>query len=713
MARAIGIDLGTTFSAVGAINSLGKPEIILNSEGERLTPSVVYLGEDRVVVGKEAKELQALGDAHVASFFKRVMGDSHWVFPARDRLYTPVDLSALVLEKLKSDAEAALGEEVSHAVITVPAYFSDLQRRNTIEAGQQAGLTVLRIINEPTAAAIAYGMEKFAANATILVYDLGGGTFDVTLVQIEPEQITVLATDGNHELGGKDWDDAILRHAAAQFEAEFDLDPLSDPLAFSDLLVRAEQAKRALSAANQTTIMISYGGKAGRYVLDRQTFERQTANLMEMTIKLVEQVLEDAGLSWPDLGGVLCIGGSTRMPAVHRYISEKTGQPPLSGINVDEAVALGAAIQAEQDFSSHPEPGSVAASRAFSLGPVREIRDVMSHSLGMVAINEDRSRYINSILIPKNHPVPSEESRPYQFRTSARRANEMEVYITQGESERPLDCTILGKYCFRDIPHHAESGTAVLDIAYAYDQNGVVQVSARERHSGQDLEPVVEAVPDDLSWMDQPPEEARMVMEHLSLYIAIDLSGSMDGRPLAEAKKAAHKFVSQLDLAHTSVGLIAVADRVKTVLSLSQNARKISRAIDSLSIGMVGYGNSGQPFSEARKLLGNPEGLRFVLVLADGVWSKQSYAVQEACKCHDDGIEVVAIGFGSADKRFLRDIASSEEGALLTDLGSLMGSFDRVAQVLTERGGGVTPLEQAGPDSGKKRGLFSFFGKSS
>ncbi|MFH1862708.1 MAG: Hsp70 family protein, partial [bacterium] len=241
MRHAVGIDLGTTFSAIAMVNDFGKPELIKNAEGDTLTPSVIYLGAEEPIVGKEAKEMQALGDNLVASFFKRVMGNPNWIFCAGDRQFTPVDLSTLILKKLKSDAEKWLQATIDDAVITVPAYFSDPQRRNTIEAGSRAGFNVLRIINEPTAAAIAYGSRQFTEASQIMIYDLGGGTFDITVASVSPDNIEVIATDGNHELGGKDWDDAILQYIAVKFEEEHGENPLTDSVCCNDMLVQAEE----------------------------------------------------------------------------------------------------------------------------------------------------------------------------------------------------------------------------------------------------------------------------------------------------------------------------------------------------------------------------------------------------------------------------------------------------------------------------------------
>jgi molecular chaperone DnaK len=707
MGLSVGIDLGTTFSSLAIINESGKPEIIKNSEGEYITPSVIYFSADNLIVGKEAKEYQAFGEGNVASFFKRAMGDPNWIFFAQDHNYTPTDLSSLVIKKLKNDAESLLNEEITHAVITVPAYFSDLQRRNTIEAGEKANLKVMRIINEPTAAAISYGVESFDDGSLILVYDLGGGTFDVSLVRISKNSIEVIVTDGNHELGGKDWDDVILRFLSSEFELEHGIDPLLDDQLLNDLLVRAESAKRTLSSSPSATILLIHEGKTNRIVITRQQFEQLTTHLMETTINLLNQVITNAKIDISNLTGILCVGGSTRMPMVRRYLEERIGKPLLTRINVDEAVALGAAIQANIDMQNQLNLSLLHEKKSnFNLTSAKEIKDITSHSLGMVAINEDRSKYINSIIIPKNNFVPSYEIHPYQFLTTSQKNNEMEVYITQGESERPLDCTILGRYRFIDIPHIKGNQKAIIDITYAYDTNGIVQITAAERNSKQKLNYVIEKVEDDLSWMDEPPPIQEVIYDHVFLYIAIDLSGSMSGEPLIEAQKAAKQFISKIDITHTSVGIIAVADKIKVIQTACQNTKKLFRAINSLNIGQVGIGNSGEPFTEANKILRNQKGHKFILVLADGVWAHQSKAIKKAKECHESDIEVIAIGFGSADYKFLKAIASSEEGALFTDLSNLVKSFDRVAQVITEQVNLTTYSES---HNTKKQSFLKYF----
>ncbi len=346
MATFVGIDLGTTNSAVAHRNAYGRPEVIANREGQNITPSVVYFGTDPPAVGQEAKEWARLGNEEIASFFKPHMGNPQFQLRFHGKSYSATGLSTLVLRRLKEDAEARLGEDVDRAVITVPAYFADPQRKATIEAGTAAGFQVMRIINEPTAAALAYGLQKTGVEETVLIYDLGGGTFDVTVARITPAEIVVLSTAGDHDLGGKNWDDRIATFLAERFAAETGFDPLDDPSALNEVLVRSEQAKWTLSERASARITLQLGTERRTFELGRSEFEAMTFPLMERTRRLTEEALGEAGLDWPRLDGILLVGGSTRMPMVRSYVSQMSGKPPRAGVNVDEVVALGAAIQA-------------------------------------------------------------------------------------------------------------------------------------------------------------------------------------------------------------------------------------------------------------------------------------------------------------------------------------------------------------------------------
>jgi molecular chaperone DnaK len=514
MATFVGIDLGTTNSAVAHRNAYGRPEVIANREGQNITPSVVYFGTEPPAVGQEAKEWARLGNDEIASFFKPHMGNPQFQLRFGERAYSATDLSAIVLRRLKEDAEARLGEAVDRAVITVPAYFADPQRKATIKAGEAAGFRVMRIINEPTAAALAYGLQKAGVEETVLIYDLGGGTFDVTVARITPAEIVVLSTAGDHDLGGKNWDDRIATFLSERFAAETGFDPLDDPSALNEVLVRSEQAKWTLSERASARITLQLGTERRTFDLGRPEFEAMTYPLMERTRRLTEEALGEAGLTWPKLDGVLLVGGSTRMPMVRSYVSQMSGKPPRAGVNVDEVVALGAAIQAALEvgeaigdavprFTLGASRGTAEATTATAALPARRVTDVMSHSLGTVAVSPDGSAYVNDLVIRRNVPIPATDSRAYLHATHGGANDRLEVYVTQGESTAPTDCTILGKYVFQGIePTGAE---VAVDVGLSYDSNGVVQVRAIQRDTGRELPMTVEPVPDDLSWGGRPP----------------------------------------------------------------------------------------------------------------------------------------------------------------------------------------------------------------
>jgi len=689
---AIGIDLGTTFSAVAYVDETGKPAVLKSSEGNSVTPSVIAFTDDGYVFGEEAKRLQALGEANIASFFKRQIGNRDFYWEFNGKKYDATDLSSLLLGKLKADAEAELGCSVSKAVITVPAYFDNSQRNATVEAGKQAGLEVLRIINEPTAAAITYGFNQvgksdFTGEKTVMVYDLGGGTFDVTLLKITPEMIDVIATDGNHQLGGKDWDARIMSSAALQFKEEYGIDPLSDIETSNDIAVRSEEVKKTLSARTTATIHFVCNGNKGKYTFSRMQFEEATADLLEQTRTLCGQVLLEAKMQWQDIDGVLLVGGSTRMPQVVDAVREMSGKEPLTNVNVDEAVATGAAIQAAIDTAAGHPSELLLETKQKKIARLT-IQDVTSHSLGMIAENENRTAYINAIILRHNSKIPSSDVRPLQFKTTENKNDmELEVYLLQGESEHPCDCSILGRYVFSGITHEPK-GMAVLEITYNYDKNGIVNVSGKQKTTGRALKMRTEPIPADMSWINGSPRNQHRgtIGEHITVIVAVDCSYSMNGVPMEKAREAAKQFLHKVELSHFSVSVMAVADRIELMCPPTQNAKQIEEAIDSLDCEgfTVGFGNGAQPFTEAKQIFDKIDGAKFIIVLTDGVWEEQDTAIKEAKTCHAAGIGVAALGFGAANQEFLREIASCDENAMFTDLSRIGDSFSTIAQVLTQ-----------------------------
>ena len=716
----IGIDLGTTYSAVATVTGRGQPVVVKNSDGESTTPSVVYFPPSGTpIVGSEAKEFQEVGENEVASFFKREMGDPDFSQTFHGRKYSPTELSSLVLKKLKADAEEELGQRIDAAVITVPAYFNNAQRNATIEAARLAGLKVLRIINEPTAAAIAFGLSsKTKAGTTTMVYDLGGGTFDVSIVKSSDDEIAVLATDGDHKLGGKDWDDRIAGYLAGQFRDEFGADPFEDQESFNDLMIKCEKAKRELSVRDCTKVTIVHNGERGTYTLTRAQFAELTRDLLERTHGIAQAVLDSVeGLTWEKLDGVLLVGGSTRMPMVAEFVEQVTGRPPLRGINVDEAVALGAALQAAADLKIEDDLSLEASyGEGFSLPA---IRDVTCHSLGMVAENQDRSKYLNSIIIKKNSQIPAENACGYSIRVSANRdANKLEVYMLQGEVEAPIECTVLGKYVCTGVTP-TKTGRAQVRVHYAYNKNGTVDVRAEQLNAESgiaELDLTIEPVPEDMSWLGRSPIENDPPASQTgpsALVIAVDASGSMSGAPMNEAKKAALSMVNKLDLSRFHVGILAFSDKMAILTECTGHKGDIRGAINELNVGL-GYGNDACPFEKAMRMMDGECGAKFIVLLTDGCWNYPQKAIAQAKKVKDEGAEIIAIGFGTADHNFLKMVATCDENALMTDVSKLVDSFSKIAQVLSsdETPQTASLIMPDGADvkpKGRGRGFFGRF----
>jgi molecular chaperone DnaK len=673
MASVVGIDLGTTYSAIAHVDRTGRPVILANDHNERITPSVVCFRGRQVIVGTEAKDLLATGTLPGAAFFKRRMGNPDYALRVGDQSHGAIDLSALVLAKLKQDAEARLGQSIAGAVITVPAYFRDPERRATIAAGEKAGLRVLQTINEPTAAAVAYGFGRDSTTGRLLVYDLGGGTFDVTLLELEAGRIQVVGSDGDHELGGKDWDERIMGWVGEQVELEHGWKLDED--AQLEALVRAtvEHAKHRLSQQERVTIAFRHQGRDSRFDFDCALFETLTKDLLDRTLDLTRTALRQAGWEPASVRGVLPVGGSTRMPMVLAALAKEFGKAPLTGVNADEAVALGAAIVA------HDAQATAQAQRLVA------VTDVTTHSLGMIAVNADGSAYVNSIILPKNRALPCAETRPYQLQTQPGSDGKLEVYVTQGESETPTDVAYLGRYVVSGIPR-MPSGPTVLDVTYRYDVSGVVGVGCQLRVSGTPLTVTVDALPEDVPERFTRPPTRTAARAKVTAYLAFDVSGSMTGAPLQAAKAAALGFLRNIDLAHATLGVLAFSDRVAVKLRASQNAAAIQAAIDAMQCGETGFGNQTDPFVELEQLLSAKDDVRFAVVLADGVWDQQALAITRAQVCHARAIQIVAIGFGSADAQFLRAIASSDEAALFTSMGELEATFSTIAQVITAGG---------------------------
>lgn len=456
MSKTIGIDLGTTNSCV-CVYEGGEAKVIVNAEGERTTPSVVAFKDGEINVGGIAKR-QSVVNPDTVSSVKRLMGTKKKV-KANGKEYTPEEISAMILGDLKKTAEAYLGETVTKAVITVPAYFNDSQRQATKNAGKIAGLEVERIINEPTAAALAYGLDKQDETQTVLVYDLGGGTFDVSILELGDGVFEVKSTSGNNKLGGDDFDERIIEFIVKDIKKEHNIDLSDDKMAMQRIKEEAEKAKKSLSSATTTTISLPFIAQGVSYesTLTRAKFEELVDDLVESTLEPVRKALKDAKLKASDIDKVLLVGGSTRIPKVQEIVKKELGKEPSKGVNPDEVVAMGAAIQ-----------GGVLT------GDVADIvlLDVTPLSLGLETLGG-----VCTILIPRNTTIPTSKSQV--FSTAADNQPAVDIHILQGERSMAADNKTLGRFQLSNIPP-APRGVPQIEVTFDIDANGIVNVKAKD-----------------------------------------------------------------------------------------------------------------------------------------------------------------------------------------------------------------------------------------
>ena len=466
MGKAVGIDLGTTNSVVAVLEG-GEPTVIANAEGNRTTPSIVAFKSEEVLVGELAKRQAITNPDNTVRSIKRHIG-TNWKENFEGKDYTPQEISARILQKLKRDAESYLGDDVTDAVITVPAYFNDAERQATKEAGQIAGLNVLRIINEPTAASLSYGLEN-NEDQNILVFDLGGGTFDVSILEISEGVFEVKSTSGDSKLGGDDWDQRVMDWLIEKFKSSTGIDLSNDKMAIQRVQEGAEKAKIELSSTSETEINLPFitANDAGpQHLLEklsRSEFEKITADLVERTKEPVENALSDAGMKFSDIDHVILVGGSTRMPSVQQLVKSLTGKDPHKGVNPDEVVASGAAIQA---------------------GVLKgDVKDVLLLDVTPLTLGVETKGGIMTKMIERNTTIPTKRSEV--FSTAENNQTQVEIHILQGEREMASGNKSLGRFTLTDIPA-AMAGTPQIEVTFDIDANGIVNVNAKDLGTGKE-----------------------------------------------------------------------------------------------------------------------------------------------------------------------------------------------------------------------------------
>ena len=582
MSKVIGIDLGTTNSVVSVIEG-GEPTVITNPEGSRITPSVVGFTKDgQRLVGQLAKRQAVSNPDRTISSIKRHMGESYKVsIDGKD--YTPPEISAMVLQKLKADAEAYLGETVKQAVITVPAYFNDSQRQATKDTGTIAGLEVLRIINEPTAAALAYGLDK-DNDETILVFDLGGGTFDVSILELDEHTFEVKATSGDTHLGGDDFDKKVMDWMVAEFKRDNGIDLSKDKMSAQRLIEAAEKAKIELSSMTSTNINLPFitadasGPKHLDLTLTRAKFDDLTRDLVERTMEPTRNAMKDAGLTGKDIDKIILVGGSSRIPAVQNAIREILGKEPSKGINPDECVSIGAAIQ-----------GGVLAGE-FGKGNEILLLDVTPLSLGIETLGG-----VCTKIIERNTTIPTQKSQV--FSTAADGQTSVEIHVLQGEREMAAGNKTLGRFVLSDIPP-APRGVPQIEVTFDIDRNGIVNVSAKDKSTGKEQKITIQSSSgmskEDIDRMvkeaaaheaedkkQREAADAKNDAEHTvyqSEKTCKDFEGKVDDALIKNVRDAAQALKDKIDSADTETLKKLTEDVRQALYKLSEAAYKSGAA---------------------------------------------------------------------------------------------------------------------------------------
>jgi molecular chaperone DnaK len=662
MSKSIGIDLGTTFSLASFINPVGRPQLIPNAEASVLTPSAVWAKDGMVLVGDAATNMALAEPDYLATQMKRRMGDDDFRFHGM----TATDAATHILAKIKRDAEAFFeGEAVTSAAITVPAYFTDLPLKATKQAGERAGLEVLALPKEPTAAALFYSTSQMRDGDRIVVWDVGGGTTDATVLGYSKsggeEEFTVLASDGSRELGGEDWTRELFDMASAAFEQEMGVAPSSAAGVDQALLAACESAKRALSMQESGKIVVSWGGRLFSFPVTRSEFEAATAHLTMAAVDKAEGAVNKAGLGWGSISRILLVGGATRMGALGRALHGRSGlKPEMWGVP-DQLVGLGAALYTGRRVVAGGVQLVVNGSAAGS-GIVLRLRESTTHGLGTLVVDRasGRTRLVSSVIIKPGTPVPAKGvragylTRPHQ--------TEIDIPVVQTDSDglEPKACVLNKTYRFLGVP---DRGTeSAIRVSFQYDQDSMIDVAAVDETSGK-------ALGKTLVNSELPESGGAEVL------FVLDTSGSMAGAPLAALKEQVHKVCAELSGKSCLAGVVEFGNRVRVVCGMTDDFPAIKRAVSALDAG------NGTPMGEGLAaacglLAGGGDG-RVLILVSDGCPDSEEAAIREANRVKQLGAALYTISIGSAGGEFLHRIGDSyvaiqSAGDLAAAIGKLL-----------------------------------------
>lgn len=742
----VGIDLGTTYSVVAYTDDSGNTEIIQVTDNMATTASAVFIDEDgEIEIGEDAKAIQRK-KGQVATFYKRTIGRDQQDYSLEDgNCYSSVTLSSIFLKEFVKKIEARIGQKVDGAVITVPAYFTEHEKYNTRKAAEEAGINVLRMINEPTAAAIAYGLDK-AENQKVMIYDLGGGTFDISIAQISRDKIEIVATIGNFQLGGKDWDEQICLDAARKYEEKYGLDFSQDIEQMDALMVDAEKLKRKLSESESGEIFIKYAGNSGSITLTEKEFRERTRGLLEETGSLIKQLFREKGFSWADIDDVILVGGSSRMRMVDDYIEELSGKRPRRGINPDEAVAIGAALVAKAIANQRKKyslGAEVKPQYEITLDGGKQVIDVISHSMGLIVSKEEKHNndtyrvFYNEIMIPKNTTLQKANVR----KTFAVSSDTMDIYLTQCEtSDLPERDQIIGKYQVFGIRPDED-----FTVTYYHTPDTTVGISAEQygrslkvekvqNHVDRTFEPELIKKPEgviiiavDLSgsmagiadmkevnrfiesfnMSEKSTEENRQLLildEYLKSFTSYEETNSNDDYNkweelssklwfscIGKTKKYIRDFVDKFDLENVSFGLLGFADKNVFFCNPTNRRASIEGAVEALEISeKTGECNNAQPMDDMldeiiRYKRNRKVDFAYTVVLTDGYWasSAEKNALRAKDRYSDENVEIVVCGFGSAKEDFIRKLATKQDLSGVGDISTIGDSMSNIARVIS------------------------------